>query len=165
MLAVLILAATPALPAQDAAPLFTLQPTGAVVMAGQSIRLVAEASGNPAPQLSWQFNGGEIADQNGSTLSLNLLATNQSGAYRLQASNALGVAYSDAVLLSILPVYPSILVQPTNVSGFEGDTLLLTVQAMPTPASRLTFSGSRKACRLMMNTPYCLAPDNPTFNC
>lgn len=131
--AVLIPGATPALHAQDAAPFFTLQPTGTVVMAGQSVQFIAEVSGNPLPQLSWQLNGADLADQNASTLTLDFVATNQSGIYRLQASNAVGVAYSDAAMLSVLPAYPAILVQPTNVTAFEGDSVSLSVQAMPTP--------------------------------
>ena len=119
--------------AQETSPTFTLQPTGAVLNAGQDLQLVAEVSGNPVPALHWQFNGDDLEGQTTSVLDLSLLATNQSGVYRLQASNSVGVAYSDDALVTVQPVYPGILVQPTNVTAFEGDSLVLQVQPLLTP--------------------------------
>jgi uncharacterized delta-60 repeat protein len=149
--------------AQELPPSFTLQPTGAVVQAGQSLQLVAEVAADPAPALQWQFNGADVPGETGSILNLNLPHTNRSGIYRLQASNSLGVAYSDDALVTVLPVYPEILVQPTNTTVFEGDTLVLRVQLRATPGVGTYLQWRKDGIPLRQEFPVVQGVTSPTL--
>src|SRR5262245_13483758 len=81
--------------ARAAAPVFTLQPTNLTAAAGSAVELVTAVDGDPVPDLRWQFQGAELPDGHDAILFLYDVHTNQSGVYRLMASNSFGVAFSD----------------------------------------------------------------------
>ncbi len=79
-------------------PVFTLELTNLVVLAGGSATLVSEATGVPAPTYRWFFDEAVLPDQTGPVLSLSNLTTAMQGTYKVTASNPSGTNSSVAVL-------------------------------------------------------------------
>lgn len=79
-------------------PVFTLELTNLVVLAGGSATLVSEATGVPAPTYSWLFEEAILPGQTGPVLSLSNITTALQGTYRVIASNSSGTNSSLAVL-------------------------------------------------------------------
>jgi len=86
------------------APLFTQSPGSAFVYQNGLALLTATMIGASPISLQWQFNGTNLPGQTLSRLILPNLQTNQSGAYTLLASNALGTALSASAQLTVLPI-------------------------------------------------------------
>src|SRR6185369_8476893 len=61
--------------------------------------------------------------------------TNQSGTYRLVASNSFGVVYSDEAVLTVRPNPPTIVWQPTNLTVFAGQRAEFDVARADGPES------------------------------
>jgi hypothetical protein len=90
-------------------PVFTLQPSGATLAAGDDLVLTAEASGLPAFQ--WRKNGAAIAGATTATLSLSDVKPSDAGTYTVAATNGAGTTLSSAAVISVTPApgYPDYL--------------------------------------------------------
>ena len=77
------------------APIFTLQPSTAMPLAGSDITLISAATGNPAPSFQWFLDGVAIAGQTGESLQLTGITSADAGVYYVQATNFTGVVQSD----------------------------------------------------------------------
>ncbi|MBI4324674.1 MAG: immunoglobulin domain-containing protein [Chloroflexi bacterium] len=91
------------------APAITLQPSHWTVTVGADVFLTAAASGLPAPAFQWQWNGANLEGATQSMLILTNVQLSQAGNYSVVASNPVGVARSDAALLTVLPPPPGAL--------------------------------------------------------
>jgi len=98
---------SPALPVSilpPSPPFFTQSPVSATVYQNGLAILTATVGGALPIGLQWQCNGTNLPGQNLARLILPNLQTNQSGAYRLVASNSLGGAVSASAQLTVLPI-------------------------------------------------------------
>ena len=94
----------------------TKLPQGTSVPVGCSISLSAFAIGVPAPVYQWQFNDQDLPGQTNSTLLINNVNTNQTGNYRIKATNFLTMATSPEALVTVVPLHVSLPLVATNGS-------------------------------------------------
>ena len=124
----------------------TTQPVSVTVVAPNAATFSAAATGTPSPTLQWQLstNGvtsfADIAGATGSSYSTAATVVGDSGKqYRVVATNASGVATSNAATLTVnpTPVVPSFTTQPTNVTINAGQNAQFVVAAIGTPTPTL----------------------------
>ncbi len=92
-----------------------IAPSGDTLNAGSTFSLAAGAiyedlaliSAIPTAAYQWQFNGTNLPGQTNTLLTLNNLVTNQSGTYRLVATNLFGSLTSTPVNLTVFLMPPS----------------------------------------------------------
>ena len=84
------------------APTFTLQPFAQTVKLGTNVTFTASASGLPAPNFQWQFNGTNISTATNATYALAFVAATNAGNYSVNASNFMGVSTSTNAALALL---------------------------------------------------------------
>lgn len=99
------------------APVFTLHPQSQAALVGDTVQFTAFASGNPAPQYQWQFNGTNLSGQVNTTLTLNSITTNSAGSYRVIATNSEGSATSEVATLTVSLPPATVSLLTYNVKG------------------------------------------------
>lgn len=107
------------------------------VAVGAKVTLTVSASGYPAPTFQWTKAGVPIAGATGSTLALPSVTTADSGTYNAIATNDLGWALSNDLVLTVDPASaaPVITVQPPpTTTAPVGSALTLSVEAIGVPA-------------------------------
>jgi len=72
------------------APSFLTVPRDADAFEGQTVQLVAAASGSPTPTYQWQLNGANLAGETGGMLTLYGVQSNQAGLYTVIAASSAG---------------------------------------------------------------------------
>ncbi|MBI4324317.1 MAG: immunoglobulin domain-containing protein, partial [Chloroflexi bacterium] len=82
-------------------PAISQAPTNRVVRLGETIALLAEATGTPTPSLQWRWNGGPLTGQTNATLTLTNFQAAQTGTYSVIASNYLGALTNDVATLTL----------------------------------------------------------------
>ena len=94
-----------AVPVTAAAPAITTQPTNQTLSAGDTLTLIAAASGSPTPSYQWFKTVGAvtepIAGATGATYSVGPVTTADAGGYHVVATNAVGSATSDTVTVTV----------------------------------------------------------------
>src|SRR5262249_60863426 len=126
----------------NAAPSITPQPVNKTVTTGNSVTLMAAASGTPAPTVQWQVKVGGAAFTNSSgatspTLTFTPAAADSGNLYHAVFTNAAGNATtSPDALLTVTPARnaPVVTTQPTNQTVTLGNPLTLTAASRGTPA-------------------------------
>ncbi len=88
--------------ADTAGPVFTIQPVGASVNAGDTVTFTATATGDPAPTYQWYKGTTLLAGRTGNTLSLGPVQPADAGSYTVVATNSAGSTTSNAAVLSVL---------------------------------------------------------------
>lgn len=88
-------------------PTITTHPTSCVVAIGDAVTFTSAASGVPAPTYQWQKNGADIDGATDSTYTIDAVAENDAGSYKVVASNIVGSATSDAATLTAVIGAPS----------------------------------------------------------
>ena len=112
-------------------PAIVSQPADQTVMLGSNATFTISVSGTPPLSCQWYFNGNNpIVLATNFTLSIANVQTNDAGEYHaVVGDGAMAVASSNATLTVVVPVPPSITLQPTNVIVPLGSNALLTVEA------------------------------------
>lgn len=90
-------------------PQILTQPTNQVVLAGETARLMVEASGWPAPGYQWRKDGAELSGAGWPVLVLASATPAQSGIYSVAVTNAVGAVTS-------APAGLAVLLPPTNLT-------------------------------------------------
>ena len=91
-----------------------------------------EAVGAFPLHYQWRFNGTDLPGATNAVLALDNLQRDQSGAYSVAVSNALGTSISPEAMLDVPPI--SILSPPANQTPFRGGSATFTVTAVsPAP--------------------------------
>jgi hypothetical protein len=85
----------------DIAPVILTQPVGKTVYVGNSVAFTATAFGQNPLAWQWRFNSATLPGKTAATLNLTGLTTNQSGAYTVLVTNALGSATSAVATLTV----------------------------------------------------------------
>ena len=119
----------------NAPPVFTIQPPPAQYMApGVDHSFFVLATGSPSPTYQWQKNGVNIAGATSSRLDLPNVQSTDGGTYRAIATNSVGTATSNNMVLTVV-VVPAFTKQPVGKAVTAGTSLTLTVTAtgVPTP--------------------------------
>jgi fibronectin type 3 domain-containing protein len=89
------------LPTGSGLPEITTQPTNIVVVAGEAVSFNLAATGQVPLEYQWLFNGAQIPNETGATLTLTNVTTAQAGNYYATISNDLGLTNSVIVVLSV----------------------------------------------------------------
>ncbi len=131
-----------------------IAPSGFIYLAGGSatppaestVTLCASISGGPFPALQWQFNSTNLPGQTGSCLYLSNLQSNQSGLYRLVASNAAGAFTSAPIALAVQYSAPSgyIYVSNGGTNPLVDSYVLIysSISAAPAPVYQWQLNGT-----------------------
>jgi hypothetical protein len=113
-------------------PKFVAQPSGITLDAGQPLVLHAEATGNPAPNYQWFFNGVEIPDATSSTYTVDSVDALDTGRYKVRATSAAGTTFSRVVSVVVRSA-PLIIDSPVDTDAFVGEPLRFSVTALGFP--------------------------------
>ena len=89
------------------APLLTTNPAPQLVRLGTNVTFTAAASGLPAPNFQWRFNGTNISGMTNSALTIAQVGLANAGNYSVVATNVVGSAVSSDALLSFVPPTPA----------------------------------------------------------
>lgn len=100
-------------------PVFSVQPTNRIALAGAAVSLNGLATGTPAPSYQWLLNGQLLQGATSATLTFNPATTGHSGRYQLRASNAAGSVDAPEVTLLVVAA-PSETVAPQIVLPASG---------------------------------------------
>ena len=114
---------------QPVPPTITNQPPDIQTNAGASVTLKVSATGTAPLSYQWYYNGGALAAGTKSSLTFTNVSTNASGSYQANVSNNYGSATSRVATLTILPVPPTILDQPSDIQANAGGSVTLRVSA------------------------------------
>jgi hypothetical protein len=128
-----------------AAPVFTTQPAGQNVLAGDGVWFDSEATGNPWPIYQWQRNGINIPGATEPSLYIYPAATNDAGLYTVIAANDLNSVTSSPALLTVAVVAPVFDYQPVSqeiAAGSSGYYLTANAQGAPPPDYQWYFNGA-----------------------
>lgn len=99
-----------------------------ILLAATNVAFTVSAVGTPALRYQWQFNGTNITNATGPTFSLTNLQQWNSGTYTVIVTNAYGNVSSN-VNLTVVPVPPTIITQPTNQVCWIGSNVTFQVAA------------------------------------
>ena len=109
-------------------PVFTLQPQSQAVQLGSNATFQVAIGGDSPLSLQWFFNGILLSGATNATLSLTNLQPAQAGPYQAQASNPVGITFSDAAFLNVL-IPASVATPPQSQTVFPYTNVSFTVTA------------------------------------
>jgi formylglycine-generating enzyme required for sulfatase activity len=116
-----------------------------LVREGAGFVLVANATGAAPLRYVWRRNGTVIPGQTAASLSISAATLAESGAYTVEARNAVGVAVAKVAMVSVQAL-PRIITQPVGIDSVEGSSAVLSVAA--TGAPPLTYQWYKGAAAL-----------------
>jgi alpha-tubulin suppressor-like RCC1 family protein len=112
----------------DGTPQILRQPSGGIAWSGRDWTLQTVAAGAAPLYYQWLLNGTNLDGATNSTLTIPAISTNNAGNYQVVVSNALGVATSFAVPITVPDSLPFFLTQPgTNTFVNLGSPAALSV--------------------------------------
>ena len=91
-----------------APPVIIAQPLGVNIDAFNNVAIAVSATGTEPITYRWRFNGVDISGADGSTLILNSVEVDQSGAYSVVVSNDVGSVESESAELAVTKVAASV---------------------------------------------------------
>jgi endonuclease/exonuclease/phosphatase family metal-dependent hydrolase len=145
--------------AAGSAPLVSQQPQSVAANEGGFALFSAGATGGPAPNFLWQFNGTNLPGATGATLSLTGLTSNQVGNYSVIVTNFFGATNSRAA---------SLIVMPTSLAATNGAITLLTYNVAGNNSGANTngvlWSTNAAQVQAIGRELMCWRPDIITFN-
>ncbi len=115
----------------DGAPFITSALVPRAIVAGQTARLRASATGAWPLAYQWRCFGTNLPGATNAILTLNNVAPAQAGTYSVEVSNALGSALSPDIPVQVLPAL--VTVQPQSQTALLEATVRLTVSAIGPP--------------------------------
>ncbi len=131
---------------------------------GESVFLMARASGVPPLIYQWLRNGNAIPGATNSFLSLKQISSSDGGIYSLMVSNRVGVTISHGAPVILIDIPPSITLQPADASAYWNGSASLEVQAQgSTPLSYqwrfdgIELTGATNATLLLDNLKFAQA--------
>jgi hypothetical protein len=118
--------------AAPVAPAITTQPQSQTVLVGANVTLTAAASGTPTPTFQWKKGGTDVSGATGATLTLNNVQLADAGSYTVVATNSVSSATSNAAVITVNAVPPTIVTQPAGHTLAAGSTVVFAVEATGT---------------------------------
>ena len=113
-------------------PVFTVQPVGQTLIAGQAAQLLVMAVGPGPLSFQWQCNGSNLPGATNGTLTLPIAQGADAGGYSVVVSNVLGAVTSRVAQLTVL-VPPSFDPLPASTTVGPGSNITFSVDATGTP--------------------------------
>lgn len=110
-------------------PLLSKQPIERSSYTGFPFLMLANAVGLPPLAYQWQLKGTNLPGATNAFLLLPSLRADQSGAYVVVVSNALGTVTASNTLLTAIHTRPILTMQPTNQSTYPGGNVSFKVVA------------------------------------
>jgi hypothetical protein len=111
-------------------PSIVAQPLSQTVAVGTNVTLSVVASGLPAPQYQWFYDGNVIGGANASSLSLANIDVARGGGYRVVVSNPYGAVTSSVATLTVQQA-PTITQQPESQTAVACSCPILDHQSPP----------------------------------
>lgn len=111
-------------------PIISLPPLSATVFVDSSVSFTVAASGNPAPGCQWQKNGSDISGANSTTYTIHVASFADSGSYTVVVTNSVRSDTSNAAILTVRCVPPTLL-SPDSSETVASVTPTLAWNASP----------------------------------
>ena len=112
-------------------PSISTNPVGATVCEGDPLTFTVAATGTAPLAYQWRKNAAPIGGANGTSLTIDPVATSDAGAYDVVVTNGCGMATSAAATL-VVEEPPSIVTQPAPATECEGGAVTFTASATGT---------------------------------
>lgn len=130
----------------DIAPAITGQPSGTTVTLGQTANFTVSATGTPAPAFQWEHssdgaNWSGISGATNASFSFTPAKADHGALFRAKASNAAGIATSNAAMLAV-QWPPTFTLQPTAQSVSSPAPATFSVLAEANPAAAYQWQSS-----------------------
>ncbi|MEW6304051.1 MAG: immunoglobulin domain-containing protein [Verrucomicrobiota bacterium] len=110
------------------APAITAHPQTQLVIAGTNVTLSVVATGTAPLAYQWRFNGDDLPNETGASLTLNNITLGQSGEYSVMVTNVAGTATGGPATLTVASSILTTTTTPTaeeiRTSGFPVSLLL-----------------------------------------
>lgn len=113
----------------DGRPVITVPPRSRTGMLGQRVELAVMAAGQAPLEYRWYKDGTLLSNVTGSRLRIDNAAPEHEGLYFAVVSNALGTVTSAVARLTVRPMAPAIVFQPSDTSVVCGESTLLETAA------------------------------------
>jgi kumamolisin len=107
-------------------PVITLQPLTQSLNQGSSLNLSISATGI-IQSYQWYFNGVAILGANSSSYTIVQANASNSGTYTCSISNSAGTVVSNPANITVIPLAPIIILQPSSQSLTSGASVILSV--------------------------------------
>lgn len=117
-------------PLPPVAPEITMQPTSQSTQIGNAALFAVNCTGDSPFTFQWYKNDVLIQGQAGPSFSISPVTESDAGSYTVKITNAGGSVISNAAVLTVIvPVAPTIKVQPENKTVNVGGSVSLSVEA------------------------------------
>ena len=114
-------------------PTIISQPASLMIQAGANASFAVVATGTAPLTYQWQKNGSPIPGANAASLSLVNVQDADAGTYTVVVTNPASSVPSNAAILTVTDIVPSITTPPASQSANTGDTVVFSVVAVGTP--------------------------------
>jgi len=104
----------------DGKPLMVRPPVGGTFYTGRDLILRAKVVGNSPLSFQWLKDGNEILGETNESIILPTAQFSAAGSYQLVASNALGIARSVTVPVTVVDRQPALMSQPVSQVAYYG---------------------------------------------
>lgn len=122
-------------------PTITMQPISQSAQVGGQVSFSVSYQGDNSFTFQWYKNDAAIQGQTSSIFSIGSVAESDAGSYTVKITNNGGSVTSDAAVLTVIvPVAPTIKVQPENKTVDIGGNTSLSVEAEGTPVLNYVWS-------------------------
>lgn len=122
-------------------PTITMQPISQSAQVGGQVSFSVSYQGDNSFTFQWYKNDAAIQGQTSSIFSIGSVAESDAGSYTVKITNNGGSVTSDAAVLTVIvPVAPTIKVQPENKTVDIGGNTSLSVEAEGTPILNYVWS-------------------------
>ncbi len=115
------------------APTIAVQPVSLTTAVGGNASFSVTAAGNATLTYQWSLDDVEIPDATDSTLNLINVQAANAGGYTVVITNSLGAVTSNAAVLSLTGLPPSITTQPASATAAAGSNVVFAVTAGGSP--------------------------------
>jgi uncharacterized repeat protein (TIGR01451 family) len=132
----------------NALPAVTVQPSSQAAIAGANVTFLVNATGTAPLAYQWRFNGTDLADASGASLTVTNVQAAKAGTYTVLVTNIYGSALSSDAVLTLLD--PWIVGQPQSQSVAAGAPATFNVSAVGT--SPLSYQWFKEAVPLFDGT-------------
>ena len=111
----------------NTAPTITTHPQSQTVNVGANVMFTVAASGTPEPTYQWRKDGTNLANETGTTLTLNNVQATSAGVYTVVATNAAGSATSNGATLTVNTPGAGAPNTPSSAGAFASSATEVTV--------------------------------------